>query len=170
MGGALLVTMDHAAAAFGAADPRANGSSMSLTRRNAPMLLAAPGRVTTGHPAAQPPHRTLTALIGTLTRLIAPAAGLGVFNTVVLGTRDRVHDPGVFKAVGMTPRQTIAMVVPAKSQAPYATGCTGPVKVHLSGGRRQPPAVHNVVSVPANRPGNQARLRRLPLMTEEGAL
>jgi len=30
---------------------------------------------------------------------------------VVLQTRERVHDLGVFKAVGMTPRQTIAMVV-----------------------------------------------------------
>jgi len=29
----------------------------------------------------------------------------------VLQTRERVHDLGVFKAVGMTPRQTIAMVV-----------------------------------------------------------
>jgi putative ABC transport system permease protein len=34
-----------------------------------------------------------------------------VLNTVVLQTRERVHDLGVFKAVGMTPRQTIAMVV-----------------------------------------------------------
>jgi putative ABC transport system permease protein len=56
-------------------------------------------------------YKTLTALIGTLTLLLALAAGLGVLNTVVLGTRDRVHDLGVFKAVGMTPRQTIAMVV-----------------------------------------------------------
>jgi putative ABC transport system permease protein len=55
--------------------------------------------------------QTLTALIGTLTLLLALAAGLGVLNTVVLATRDRVHDLGVFKAVGMTPRQTIAMVV-----------------------------------------------------------
>jgi putative ABC transport system permease protein len=38
-------------------------------------------------------------------------AGLGVLNTVVLQTRERVHDLGVFKAVGMTPGQTIAMVV-----------------------------------------------------------
>jgi putative ABC transport system permease protein len=56
-------------------------------------------------------YQTLTALIGTLTLLLALAAGLGVLNTVVLGTRDRVHDLGVFKAVGMTPRQTIAMVI-----------------------------------------------------------
>ena len=58
-----------------------------------------------------PVYLTLTALIGTLTLLIALAAGLGVLNTVVLGTRDRVHDLGVFKSVGMTPRQTIAMVI-----------------------------------------------------------
>jgi putative ABC transport system permease protein len=56
-------------------------------------------------------YLTLTALIGTLTLLLALAAGLGVLNTVVLGTRDRVHDLGVFKAIGMTPRQTIAMVI-----------------------------------------------------------
>jgi putative ABC transport system permease protein len=61
--------------------------------------------------ANDPFYQTLTALIGTLTLLLALAAGLGVLNTVVLGTRDRVHDLGVFKAVGMTPRQTIAMVV-----------------------------------------------------------
>ena len=50
-------------------------------------------------------------LIGLLTLMMAVVAGLGVLNTVLLGTRDRVHDLGVFKAVGMTPRQTIAMVV-----------------------------------------------------------
>jgi len=50
-------------------------------------------------------------LISTLTLLLVAVAGLGVLNTVVLQTRERVHDLGVFKAVGMTPRQTIAMVV-----------------------------------------------------------
>ena len=34
-----------------------------------------------------------------------------MLNTVALQIRERVHDLGVFKAVGMTPRQTIAMVV-----------------------------------------------------------
>jgi putative ABC transport system permease protein len=51
------------------------------------------------------------ALAGTLTLLLSIAAGLGVLNTVVLNTRERVHDLGVFKAVGMTPRQTVAMVL-----------------------------------------------------------
>jgi putative ABC transport system permease protein len=50
-------------------------------------------------------------LIGALTLMLAVVAGLGVLNTVVLNTRERVHDLGVFKAVGMTPRQTIAMVM-----------------------------------------------------------
>jgi len=50
-------------------------------------------------------------LIAMLTLLLAAVAGLGVLNTVVLQTRERVHDLGVFKAVGMTPRQVTAMVV-----------------------------------------------------------
>jgi len=50
-------------------------------------------------------------LIGALTLMLAVVAGLGVLNTVVLNTRERVHDLGVFKAVGMTPRQTIGMVL-----------------------------------------------------------
>jgi putative ABC transport system permease protein len=54
---------------------------------------------------------TLTGLIGILTLLLAIVAGLGVLNTVVLTTRERVHDIGVFKALGMTPGQTIIMVV-----------------------------------------------------------
>jgi putative ABC transport system permease protein len=50
-------------------------------------------------------------LIAMLTLMMAIVAGLGVLNTVLLGTRDRVRDIGVFKAVGMTPRQTLAMVM-----------------------------------------------------------
>jgi putative ABC transport system permease protein len=50
-------------------------------------------------------------LITALTLLLAVVAALGVLNTVVLHTRDRVHDLGVFKAVGMNPGQTLVMVV-----------------------------------------------------------
>ena len=53
----------------------------------------------------------ILSLVATLTLLLAAVAGLGVLNTVVLQIRERVHDIGVFKAVGMTPRQTTAMVV-----------------------------------------------------------
>jgi putative ABC transport system permease protein len=61
--------------------------------------------------SANPPLNPLTGLIGLLTLLLAAVAGLGVLNTVLLVTRERTHDIGVFKAVGMTPRQTISMVV-----------------------------------------------------------
>jgi putative ABC transport system permease protein len=54
---------------------------------------------------------TLTGLIALLTLLLAVVAGLGVLNTVLLHTRERVHDLGIFRAVGMTPRQTIVMVI-----------------------------------------------------------
>ena len=43
--------------------------------------------------------------------MLAAVAGLGVLNTVVLQIRERVHDIGVFKAVGMAPWQTMVMVV-----------------------------------------------------------
>jgi putative ABC transport system permease protein len=51
-----------------------------------------------------------TSLIRLLTVLVAVLAGLGVLNATLMLTRERVHDLGVYKAVGMTPRQTIAMV------------------------------------------------------------
>lgn len=53
----------------------------------------------------------LTALTGLLTLMLVLVAGLGVLNTVVLDTRDRAHDIGVYKALGMTPRQTVGMVL-----------------------------------------------------------
>jgi putative ABC transport system permease protein len=52
-----------------------------------------------------------TSLIAMLTLMIAVVAVLGVLNTVLLGARERGHDVGVFKALGMTPRQTTWMVL-----------------------------------------------------------
>ncbi len=50
-------------------------------------------------------------LVGLLALMVAAAAGLGVLNTVLMTTRERVHDLGVFKALGMRPRQLLTMVV-----------------------------------------------------------
>jgi putative ABC transport system permease protein len=50
-------------------------------------------------------------LVGLLALMVAVAAGLGVLNTVLMTTRDRVHDLGVFKALGMRPGQMLTMVV-----------------------------------------------------------
>ena len=66
--------------------------------------------------AAMPPsggqfYVIASALIGFLALMVAIAAGLGVLNTVLMTTRDRVHDLGVFKALGMRPGQVVTMVV-----------------------------------------------------------
>jgi putative ABC transport system permease protein len=53
----------------------------------------------------------ITTLVAMLTLLIIAVAGLGVLNTVALQIREKAHDIGVFKALGMTPRQTLTMVV-----------------------------------------------------------
>ncbi|WP_026208873.1 ABC transporter permease [Catelliglobosispora koreensis] len=53
----------------------------------------------------------VNALAALLTVLLVTVAALGVLNMVVLETRERVHDLGVHKALGMTPKQTISMVI-----------------------------------------------------------
>jgi putative ABC transport system permease protein len=58
-----------------------------------------------------PVFTSVLLLLGVLTVLLMVVAGLGVLNTVVLQIRERAHDLGVFKAIGMTPRQTVAMTV-----------------------------------------------------------
>ncbi len=50
-------------------------------------------------------------LIGMLSLMVGIAAGLGVLNTVLMTTRDRVHDLGIFKALGMRPGQVLTMVL-----------------------------------------------------------
>ena len=53
----------------------------------------------------------IDALAGLLTLMLVTVAGLGVLNAVVLDVRDRVHDIGIHKALGMTPRQTLTTVL-----------------------------------------------------------
>lgn len=53
----------------------------------------------------------IDALAGLLTLMLVTVAGLGVLNSVVLDVRDRVHDIGIHKALGMTPRQTLTAVL-----------------------------------------------------------
>jgi putative ABC transport system permease protein len=51
------------------------------------------------------------ALIGLLSLMVAIASALGVLNTVLMNTRDKVHDLGIFKSLGMRPGQLVSMVV-----------------------------------------------------------
>jgi putative ABC transport system permease protein len=74
----------------------------------------------------------VTTLIAMLTTLIIVVAGLGVLNTVTLQIREKAHDIGVFKALGMTPRQTLSMIVCSVSVAGLAGGIVAvPAGVYL---------------------------------------
>jgi putative ABC transport system permease protein len=61
-------------------------------------------------------------LVAMLTALIIAVAGLGVLNTVALQVRERAHSIGVLKAVGMTPRQALAMTVCSVALVGLAAG------------------------------------------------
>jgi len=50
------------------------------------------------------------ALFQRLTWLVVILAGVGVFSTLLMQAREKVHELGVYKALGMTPRQVITMV------------------------------------------------------------
>lgn len=65
------------------------------------------------------------ALAALLTVLIVAVAVLGVLNLVVLDTRQRVHDLGVFKALGMSPGQTITMVLASVAGIGLVAGIIG---------------------------------------------
>ncbi|MCU1388853.1 MAG: hypothetical protein JWL72_2191 [Ilumatobacteraceae bacterium] len=52
----------------------------------------------------------LDALTAALTLLLIVVSALGVLSAVVLDTRDRAHDLGIHRSLGMTPRQTRTMV------------------------------------------------------------
>jgi putative ABC transport system permease protein len=72
-------------------------------------------------------------LVGLLALMVAVAAGLGVLNTVLMTTRDRVHDLGIFKALGMRPGQLLTMVVCwIAGPAVIAAAIAAPVAVALN--------------------------------------
>lgn len=60
-----------------------------------------------------------------LTLLLATVAALGVFNTVVLNTRERRRDLGMLKSIGMTPRQVTVMVVTSMAALGVVGGLLG---------------------------------------------
>ncbi|MDH6112532.1 putative ABC transport system permease protein [Kitasatospora sp. MAP12-15] len=94
-----------------------------------------------------------------LTLMLVSVAGLGVLNSVVLDTRERVHDLGVCKAIGMTPGQTITQVLTSVAGAGLLGGAVGvPVGLALhdviiplvmrAAGSGTPPQVQNVYGIP----------------------
>jgi putative ABC transport system permease protein len=84
------------------------------------------------HPPFNPTILSMDTLAAMLTAMLVAVAGLGVLNTVLLDTRERVHDLGVYKALGMSPRQTVAMVLTSVSGIGLVAGLLGtPIGVAL---------------------------------------
>jgi putative ABC transport system permease protein len=74
----------------------------------------------------------MDALAAMLTLMLLAVAGLGVLNTVVLDTRERVHDIGVLKSLGMSPRQTVTMVITSVAGIGLFAGALGvPIGIAL---------------------------------------
>jgi putative ABC transport system permease protein len=101
----------------------------------------------------------VTGLATTLALMLAAIAALGVLNAAVLDTRERVREIGIHKALGMVPRQTIAMVVASVVVVGLAGGLLGTpagAAVHAavmpamgdSAGLILPPAVMEVYQPP----------------------
>lgn len=67
----------------------------------------------------------LNALTAILTLMLVAVAGLGVLNGVVLDTHERIRDLGVHKALGMTPRQIVAMVLTSVALSGLVGGALG---------------------------------------------
>ncbi|MEU6590506.1 FtsX-like permease family protein [Streptomyces sp. NPDC046881] len=77
---------------------------------------------------------TLNALSAILTLMLVAVAALGVLKGVLLDTRERVREIGVHKALGMTPRQTVAMVLTSVVLTGLVAGAVGvPLGVALHG-------------------------------------
>ena len=53
----------------------------------------------------------INSVLAGLALVLALIAASGVFNTVVLNTREKARDIAVLKAIGMTPRQVVAMIL-----------------------------------------------------------
>lgn len=53
----------------------------------------------------------LNGVIAGLALVLTAIAVAGVFNTVILSTREKVRDVAILKAVGMAPAQVVSMVV-----------------------------------------------------------
>ncbi|MQY04541.1 ABC transporter permease [Actinomadura macrotermitis] len=98
---------------------------------------------------------TMGALVATLTLMMMAVAALGVLSMVVQDTRERVHDLGIFKALGMTPGQTMAMVLASVALTGLIAGLVGvPLGVAMEQatltpmghaiGRHLPPSVSHV--------------------------
>jgi putative ABC transport system permease protein len=67
----------------------------------------------------------LNSVIFGLAVILTAIAVAGVFNTVVLNTREKVRDVAILKAIGMAPRQVVIMVVASVAVLGVVAGALG---------------------------------------------
>lgn len=117
--GSASLIMDARGLAGLVADPRPDMFELALTEGTdahnyVESLAGAAGEVRPQVVADDAANQTIAVMVGLITMLsvaLTVVAALGIFNTVVLNTRERVSEIGILKAVGMTPRQVRVMVV-----------------------------------------------------------
>jgi putative ABC transport system permease protein len=152
-----------------AAMPNAAPDSYLITLRPGTDVDAYVRRVAAAEPDLLDVHRadvdaiSITQTVGTvlaaLAAIMAVVAVAGIFNTLLLNSRERIRDTATLKAIGMSPRQVMLMV--AASAAPLALiagAIAMPAGIGLdrllfvilgsaAGGNDIPPAVYNVLPV-----------------------
>ncbi|WP_307847916.1 ABC transporter permease [Streptomyces durocortorensis] len=90
--------------------------------------------VVAGHLLAVPVMAETEEVFGASSLAVAPWVDVAVVAGVLLDTRERVHEIGVHKALGMTPRQTVGMVLTSVLVTGLVAGVLGvPLGVALHG-------------------------------------
>jgi putative ABC transport system permease protein len=136
-GDSILTNWDTLAVLGGPAPKAASGPSLptslleiTLTPGTSPEAYAAALRAegVEAHPTAEEVEASqliVLGLIALLTLGLATVAALGVFNTVVLNTRDRARDFGVLKSLGATPGQVMVVVLSSMTALGLLGGIIG---------------------------------------------
>uniref|UniRef100_A0AAU2JIP1 ABC transporter permease n=1 Tax=Streptomyces sp. NBC_00049 TaxID=2903617 RepID=A0AAU2JIP1_9ACTN len=131
LGGWDVTTLDWDRYAALSPSGRAQGFSVRLAKGTDPQdYAAAVGRLDPGlraqvNGASDTVEKVVISVVSTLTVMLIIVSSLGVFNTVVLNTRERRKDLGMLKSIGMTPRQVIAMVVTSMAVLGAVGGLVG---------------------------------------------
>jgi putative ABC transport system permease protein len=99
------------------------------------------------------PVQIITSVLLALALVLSVIAAAGVFNTILLNTRERIRDTATLKAIGMTPKQVLVMVATSAAVLALIGGLAAvPIGVALerilldlissAAGNDTPPAVY----------------------------
>ncbi|MFI5691938.1 FtsX-like permease family protein [Kribbella sp. NPDC051586] len=105
-----------------------------------------PGLIETDGQAAGSFVAIVLATVVLLTLMLGTVAALGVFNTVILNTRERRRDLGMLKSIGMTPSQVTVMVVTSMAALGAVGGLLG-IPLGMLAHRLVVPAMANAAQV-----------------------